>query len=307
LGALVQLTELPDVSAAQVSRPVPARGLTRPDPVTALPSPQRPPASTFPSENPDKPQNTSAAGQPRPETIKIVYLPASTSKRATEFTRWIEAKAYRLLKAIFNTAVDDGMIRRNPCRIKGASVEKSPERPVLTSSQVFALAELIDQRYSALVLLGTFGSLRWGELAALRRKDIDLAAGTVRVERQLTELPGGGYRYGPPKSEASQRTIPIPNLIVPSLRSHLDTFTGRDDDASVFTSPTGLPLRHGNFRRRVWVPALKAARLPMIHFHDLRHAGNTFTADAGANLRELMERMGHSTTKAALVVHGRSA
>ncbi len=218
------------------------------------------------------------------------------------------AKAYRLLKAILNTAVDDGMIRRNPCRVKGASVEKSPERPVLTTSQVFALAELIDQRYSALVLLGTFGSLRWGELAAVRRKDIDLAAGTVRVERQLTELPGGGYRYGPPKSEASQRTIPIPDLIVPSLRSHLDTFTGHDDDASVFTSPTGLPLRHGNFRRRVWVPALKAARLPMIHFHDLRHTGNTFTADAGANLRELMERMGHSTTKAALVyLHSTSA
>ena len=42
------------------------------------------------------------------------------------------AKAYRLLKAILNTAVDDGLIRRNPCRIKGAGQEKSPERPVLT-------------------------------------------------------------------------------------------------------------------------------------------------------------------------------
>ncbi len=89
---------------------------------------------------------------------------------------------------------------------------------------------------------------------------------------------------------------------------HLDAFTGQDDDASVFTSPTGLALRHGNFRRRVWVPALKAAELPTIHFHDLRHTGNTFTADAGANLRELMERMGHSTTKAALVyLHSTSA
>jgi integrase len=183
------------------------------------------------------------------------------------------AKAYRLLKAILNTAVDDGMIRRNQCRIKGASVEKSPERPVLTTSQVFALAELINRRYSALVLLGTFGSLRWGELAALRRKDIDLAAATVRVERQLTELPGGGYRYGPPKSDASQRTMPVPDLIIPSIRMHLDTFTGQDDDSAVFTSPTGLPLRHGNFRRRVWLSALKAAGLPAIHFHDLRHTG----------------------------------
>ena len=211
------------------------------------------------------------------------------------------AKAYRLLKAVLNTAVDDGIIRRNPCRIKGASQEKSPERPVLSIPEVFALSEAIDQKYGALVLLGTFGSLRWSELAALRRKEIDLSAGTVRVERQLTEMPGGGYRYGPPKSDASQRTVSIPDLIVPSLRQHLGSYTGPADDALVFTSPTGAPLRHSNFRRRAWVPAMKAAGLSPVHFHDLRHTGNTLTADAGANLRELMERMGHSTTKAALV------
>ena len=71
------------------------------------------------------------------------------------------AKAYRLLKAIFNTAVDDGLIRRNPCRIKGAGQEKSPERPVLTVPQVYALADAVPDRYRALVLLTVFGSLRW--------------------------------------------------------------------------------------------------------------------------------------------------
>ncbi len=211
------------------------------------------------------------------------------------------AKAYRLLKAILNTAVDDGIIKRNPCRIKGAGQEKSPERPVLTIPEVFALTEVIDPRYSALVLLGTFGSLRWGELAALRRKDIDLVTHTVRVERQLTEMPGGGYAYGPPKSDASVRTVPFAELIAPRLRWHLGRYTQPNDDALVFTSPTGMPLRHGNFRRRFWLPALKTANMPPTHFHDLRHTGNTLSADAGANLRELMERMGHSSTKAALV------
>ena len=85
------------------------------------------------------------------------------------------AKAYRLLKAILNTAVDDGIIRRNPCRIKGAGQEASAERPVLTITEVYALADAIDQRYRALVLLGTFASLRWAELAALRPSDIDLS------------------------------------------------------------------------------------------------------------------------------------
>jgi integrase len=211
------------------------------------------------------------------------------------------AKAYRLLKAVMNTAVDDGLIRRNPCRIKGAAQEKSPERPVLTIGQVFALADVIDQRYRVLVLLGTFGSLRWGELAALRRRHVDLKAGTIRVEHSLTELPGGGYQFGPPKSEAGQRVVTLPDVIVPELRWHLSCFTAKEDDALVFTSPTGSPLRHGNFRRRVWLKALEAVGLTGIHFHDLRHTGNQLTAEAGANLRELMERMGHSSTKAALV------
>ena len=134
------------------------------------------------------------------------------------------AKAYRLLKAVLNTAVDDGMIRRNPCRIKGAGQEKSPERPVLTIAQVYALAGAIDQRYRALVLLGTFGSLRWGELAALRRGDIDLEACAIQVDRQLTELVGGGSMFGPPKSAAGRRLVSIPDVIAADVRWHLTCF-----------------------------------------------------------------------------------
>jgi hypothetical protein len=64
-------------------------------------------------------------------------------------------------------------------------------------------------------------------------------------------------------------------------------------------------LHHGNFRKRVWLPAITQAGLTGVHLHDLRHAGNVLVADAGANLRELMERMGHSTTRAALIyLHG---
>ena len=63
----------------------------------------------------------------------------------------------------------------------------------------------------------------------------------------------------------------------------------------------GTPLRHSNFYRRAWMPALAEAALPGTHFHDLRHAGNALTADAGASLRELMDRMGHTSTRAALI------
>ena len=62
-----------------------------------------------------------------------------------------------------------------------------------------------------------------------------------------------------------------------------------------------MPLRHGNFCRRVLLAALESAELPVIHFHGLRHTRNHLSAEAGATMRELMERMGHSTTRAALI------
>ena len=213
------------------------------------------------------------------------------------------AKSYRLVRAIMNTAVEDGIIRRNPCRVRGASQDRSPERPVLTVRDVVGLVEAMGERYRVLVLLAVFGSLRWGELAALRRRDVDLKLGTVRVERSLSELPGGGYLFGPPKSAAGRRAVVFPAVIKPALADHLVVFTVDHPDALVFTSPAGMPLRPSNFRRRVWYPALAEAGLPGIHFHDLlhdlRHTGNAFTAATGATLRELMDRMGHSSTRAA--------
>jgi len=189
------------------------------------------------------------------------------------------AKAYRLLRAIFNTAVDDGLVRRNPCRIKGAGDEHSPERPLLTVAQVYALADAVGPRHRALILLLTFASLRWSELAALRKEDIDLDACTVWVTRQIYYLPGGGHTFGPPKSKAGIRLVVFADIIAPDLRAHFETVS--DPAALVFTSPNGAPLRHSNFYRRVWMPALKLLGLADTHIQDLRHVGNQFTSDAG--------------------------
>jgi integrase len=221
------------------------------------------------------------------------------------------AKAYRLLKAILNTALDDGVIRRNPCRIKGAGQESSPERPTLTIAQVYALADGVEQRYRLLILLAMFTSLRWGELAAIRRCDIDLTAGkagTVRVTRQLADIRGTGAVFGPPKSAAGKRTVAIPGVIAPALQWHLNCFASEGDEGLIFTGPEGGPLHHSNFRRRVWLPALTKAGLSGFHFHDLRHTGNTLAASSGATVRELMDRMGHDSQRAAMIyLHGSDA
>ncbi len=86
---------------------------------------------------------------------------------------------------------------------------------------------------------------------------------------------------------------------MPDLRKHLDLLP--DGVALVFTSPEGFALSNTNFRRRVWLPVLAAVGLSEVHIHDLRHTGNQFTANEGANPRELMARMGHDSPRAALI------
>jgi integrase len=142
----------------------------------------------------------------------------------------------RLLKAIMATAVDDGLIRRNPCLVKGAGTEKSPDWPVLSVAQIYALADATGPRYRALILLACFCGLRWGELAALCRCDIDTKTGTVRVTRQLTEVLGQPPIFGPPKSDAGRRTVVVPEMILPDVSSHLASFTPSEADALALTS-----------------------------------------------------------------------
>jgi integrase len=191
------------------------------------------------------------------------------------------AKAYRLLKVIFNTAVDDGLIRRNPCRIRGAGQENSPERPVLTMGQVFVLADAFaDRRYRLLVLLAVFCSLRWGELAALRRKHIDSTAGLVRVEVAVVELTNGALVTGPPKSASGIRWVSIPTFLLSDVIEHLEQFTDTAENCLVFAGPKGAQLRRSNFTRQ-WNKALQVAGMTGIHFHDLRHTGNTLAEIGG--------------------------
>jgi integrase len=212
-------------------------------------------------------------------------------------------KAYCLLRAVLNTAVrEDGLIRENPCRIPGFDRYHTPERPTASVAQVYALAEAVPPRFSALVLLAALSGLRWGELAALRRCDVDLAAGVLRVPRKLAAL-RGGMEFGPPKSEAGRRTVALPDAAVAALRPHLLAYVAADPEALVFTGEKGAVLRSGNFRRAVrWDEAVRAAGIAGdFHFHDLRHTGNTLAAAAGASTRELMQRMGHSSMRAALI------
>ena len=209
-------------------------------------------------------------------------------------------KAYQIMRAVLNTAVDDELIRRNPCRIKGADRYDVPERPVLSVAEVFAVADAMIPRYRLLVLLAAFTGLRFGELASLRRRDIDTENGAVIVRRSQAEMQTGALFDKAPKSAAGVRPVAFPTELLPDVKGHLESFAGAGRDGHVFVSPRGGQLRRSNFRDD-WINArTKAGITEALHFHDLRHTGNTLAA-SGASLRELMTRMGHSTPRAALI------
>ncbi len=210
------------------------------------------------------------------------------------------AKAYRLLHAIFETAAEDRIISRNPCRIAGAGKEESDERAIVPLPVVFKLAETVPVRYRTLVLLATFADMRWGELVGLRRANIDLDACEIRITETLAQLDKGGLRPDTPKSRAGRRTVAFPAEIAPEIRWHLERFAEAGERGFVFVGPKGGQLRRSNFHR-TWDKARTSVGLPDLHFHDLRHSGGTLSAVTGATLKELMARLGHSSVRAAMI------
>lgn len=213
------------------------------------------------------------------------------------------AKAYRLLRAVLWTAVrEDELLPRNPCRIPGADKESPEERPTLTLREVAQLAAAVPARYSAMILVAVFASLRFGEVTALARRDIDLEAGTVRVRQQYVHVTGQGLVLGPPKSRAGVRLVAIPARLVGRLREHLDEYVAPDPAALVFTTPSGGPVLRGSFNRMVdWTRVVASIGRPGVHFHDLRHSGNMLAAGSKVSTRDMMTRMGHDSMAAALI------
>ena len=210
------------------------------------------------------------------------------------------AMAYRLLHAMMATAADDKVISRNPRRIKGTGEEHSPERPVVALPDLIRLLDSIPARYRAMLLMATFASLRFGELAALRRSDLDVDHCVVRVVRSTAQMNDGKLIVQAPKSRAGRRTVAYPREIADELRWHLERFAEPGDDGLLFVGPLGGGLRRSNFRN-IWLVAVADAGLSGLHLHDLRHVGGTLAAATGASLKELMARLGHSSTRAALI------
>lgn len=212
------------------------------------------------------------------------------------------AHAYALLRTIMNTAVADEVVPANPCRVRGAGQSKRAKkiRPA-SLAELETLVAHLPARYRLMVLLAAWCALRFGELTELRRSDVDVKNGVLRVRRGVVTTRAKGRVIKDPKSDAGKRDVNIPPHLMPLVKAHLRDHVAVDRDALLFPS-AGDPNAHMALSTlyKVYRPARKAAGRMDLRFHDLRHTGAVLAAATGATLAELMARLGHSTAGAAL-------
>lgn len=222
-------------------------------------------------------------------------------------------KAYRLLRAVMSTALDDGLIAQNPCRVRGGGrTHNTDERPILTMAEVHNLAGALPQHYRALAYLLSLTAIRIGEAAALKVSDLNLdsQAPSVAIRRRVYRV-DGQWDIDEPKTAAGRRIVELPSFVAEQLRDHLGRAAGpAEPGAWVFTTSRGglvLSSYGKTFRR-----ALNQIGRPDVRVHDERHTGQTLAALAGATEAELRRRMGHATSSASRIYshttteHGRA-
>jgi len=231
------------------------------------------------------------AGSPPPERRLRPSAEGIDPGRATA------ARAYQVLHAGLADAVNDELLPTNPCRIPGAATIRPRERGTVSPPEVVQLAAAMPVHVQAAVYVAAWSGLRYGELFALARRHVDLDAGSLRVERALTSDAGV---HGLTKTAGSVRTVNLPSFVVDVLADHMARHTPDSPDALVFSTPGGNPIDSANLTRMFNRARLSIGR-PELHWHDLRHTGATLAYRAGATVKDVQRRLGHATTRAAMI------
>jgi len=238
-----------------------------------------------------------------PESVRAWHALTGPSKPT------LRAHAYGLLRTILGTAESDGLVASNPCHIRGASTSKRVHkiRP-MTLDELEKLVAAMPEHHRAMTLLAAWCALRFGELAELRRKDLDLKNGVIRIRRGVVRV-NGETMVGSPKTDAGIRDVAIPPHLVPLLKAHITEHVAFGKDALLFPGSNGQHLVPSTMYGKPpsksragygFYGARAVAGRPDLRWHDLRHTGAVLAASTGATLAELMARLGHSTPGAAM-------
>lgn len=217
-------------------------------------------------------------------------------------------KALMLLKQILSTAVDDRRIRSNPAaNVKGPKVQHR-ERPYLQPHEVREVADEVQERHRALILVMGVAGLRFGEAAALQRGDIDILRGTIRVSKSVSEShhvgQGCTIEIKTPKN-GKARTVRIPRFLSQALNEHLQVHTPANPEAMVFPATNGALLRATNFCPQILRPGLAAAGLnEAVTGHDLRHSAAAAMIAVNPNPQLIRQQLGHGSISTTFDFYG---
>jgi integrase len=172
----------------------------------------------------------------------------------------------------------------------------------LDATQVRHLAEVIGPRYGAMVLLAGGTGLRFGEAAGLTVDRLQWLKRSLIVSQTLVEVKGRVELRQTTKTATSRRAISLPGFLVDVLAAHVAEYPS--EDGFVFTSPAGGPLRRTNWRRRAWLPAVRASIGEPMRFHDLRHSHAAQLIAAGEHPKVIQARLGHTSIRTTLDAYG---
>jgi integrase len=204
---------------------------------------------------------------------------------------------HRILAGIFKAAVRDRRVVASPCEgTKLPKVHRQPIEPT-TLEAVEALTEAMPERYRALITLAAGTGLRQGEIFGLTVDRVDFLRRQLSVDRQLVTMPGRVPYLAPPKTQASVRVVPMPQVVVDALAVHLATWPA---DGFLFTTELGDPIRRTAFSERVWHPALKRAGLSGVTMHGLRHFYASLLIRHGESVKTVQARLGHASAAETL-------
>lgn len=191
-----------------------------------------------------------------------------------------------------------GLIARNPARLASPPRFQARDMQVWAPEQVraFLAASTDHPQHTAFLLAATTG-MRRSEILGLRWQDVDLERGRLSVTQVVTAS-GGRRDTSPPKSKSSRRQVALDPGTVAALRAHRLRWFSISSEL-LFTEEDGTPIAPYSLSDR-FQAAAKAAGLPLIRFHDLRHTHATLALQAGVNPKVVQERLGHRSISITL-------
>ena len=217
----------------------------------------------------------------------------------------LSARRVRYIHVTIRKALKDAVrLQLLPRNVADAAIPpkatKSKVKP-LTQDQLRTLLDAAKgDKLEALYVLAITTGMRQGELLGLQWKDIDLDAGTLRVNRSVYD-----GEINPPKTEAGNRTIKLPKLALVALKQHRVSAAKQRIAEWVFPNVNGGPIGHQNLHNRSWKPLLHKAGLPhSTRFHDLRHSCISLLLSRGVPAKVVPEMAGHADVSITLSVYG---